>query len=259
MDKKHYFISGLPRAGTTLLSAILNQNPRFQASISGPLARFSRTVIEQSSDQGGYRFQCPPEKRKQIIKGIFDNYYDDPSKEVFFDTNRGWNLMLPMLKDLYPYTKVIVCVRDISWILDSFEKLVRSNPYTASSMFAPEENINVYTRCSALMSENRTVGFAYMALKHALGSAERPMMLLVEYERLCKKPKETMSAIYKFIGQEEFAHDFENVEYHNDEFDSDVNLPGLHTTRKAVTWIERKMILPPDIQQSFRGAEVWRV
>ena len=58
MEKQFYFISGLPRSGTTLLSAILNQNPKFQASISGPLARFTRAVIEQSSTQGGYRHQC---------------------------------------------------------------------------------------------------------------------------------------------------------------------------------------------------------
>lgn len=257
-NKKFYFISGLPRSGTTLLSTILNQNPKFQASISGPLARFVRAVIEQSSAQGGYRHQCPEDKRKKIIEGIFNGYYDDASKEVFFDTNRGWGLLLPTIKDLFPYTKVIMCVRDIPWILDSFETLARKNPYSVSTMFSEPENTNVYTRCQTLMRDDRTVGFAYMALKHAITSAEKNMLMLVEYEQLCKFPKETIQALYKFIGQPYFEHDFNNVETSYDEFDSDVNLKGLHTTRKKIEWIPRETIIPPDIWQHFSNMEVWR-
>lgn len=258
MNQQYYFISGLPRSGTTLLSTILNQNPNFKASISGPLARFTRTIIEQSSDQGGYRFQCPPEKRKQIIKGIFENYYDDQNKQVFFDTNRGWNLFLPLLKDLFPYTKTIVCVRDISWILDSFEQLVRKNPYSISSMFSPEENTNVYTRCRTLLREDRTLGFAYSALKHAITSEENNMLYILEYERFCKFPEQTMREIYRFIDQDYYDHDFNDVEFSYDEFDADVNLSGLHKTRKKVEWIPRQTIIPPDIIDMVKGMEVWR-
>jgi sulfotransferase len=258
MSKQFFFTSGLPRAGSTLLAAILNQNPRFQASISGPLARFSRAIIDQSSAQGGYRHQCPEEKRKAIIKNMFDTYYDAPGKEVFFDHNRGWNLLLPLVKDLYPYTKTIVCVRDIPWILDSFENLVRKNPYSLNGIFPEQANINVYTRSRYLMDEGSTVGFAYNALKHAITSNEKNMLMLVEYDQLCTQPEQTMNAIYKFIDQPVFAHDFDNVESSYDEFDNDVNLKGLHTTRKKVQLLQRDMIIPPDIIQQYSGYEVWR-
>ena len=255
---QYHFISGLPRAGTTLLSTILNQNPRFQASISGPLARFARSIIQESSAQGGYRIQCPAEKRKQIIQGIFDNYYDTPDKEVVFDTNRGWTLLTPLIKEIYPTSKIICCVRDIKWILDSFEQLVRKNALNATNMFSPEENTNVYTRCQTLLRDDRTLGFAYMGLKQAITGNEKKNIMLVEYEQLCKKPDLTMKAVYKFIGQPEFAHDFDNVAASYDEFDDDVNLVGLHTTRKKVQWIERELILPPDIIQHVKGMECWR-
>lgn len=258
MTKQFYFISGLPRSGTTLLSTILNQNPKFQASISGPLARFTRAIIEQSSAMSGYRHQCPAEKRKTIIHGIFDNYYDNPDKEVFFDTNRGWTLLTPFLKDLYPKTKLIVCVRDLNWVLDSFEQLYRKNPYDKNLMIPDEHSKTVYSRCDYLMNENSTVGFAYMALKQAITSAEQNMIMLVEYEQLCKNPNGMMKAIYNFIDQPFYQHDFNNVEASYDEFDDDVNVKGLHTTRKQVQWVERPMILPPDIQQKFNNMEVWR-
>ncbi len=71
--KKIHFISGLPRSGTTLLSTILNQNPRFSASISGPLARMVRAIVTEAQAQGGYRTQCPETKRKKLIHNLPKN------------------------------------------------------------------------------------------------------------------------------------------------------------------------------------------
>lgn len=256
--KKYHFIGGLPRSGTTLLSTILKQNPKFEASISGPLARFTRAIIQESSSQGGYRFECPPEKRKKLINGLFENYYDDPSKEVAFNTNRGWGLLLPTIKDLYPDSKLILCVRDIGWVLDSFEVLYRKNPYSFSSMFSPEESINVYTRCETLMNPGRTLGFAYNAVKQAITSEYKTSIMVIDYDDLAKKPLFIMKSLYKFIDEPYFEHDFDNVESSYDEFDEDVQLPGLHTTRKKVQFIPRETVIPPDIWNQVRGMEVWK-
>ena len=256
--KKYHFIAGLPRSGTTLLSTILKQNPRFEASISGPLARFTRAVIQESSAQGGYRFECPPEKRKKLINGLFENYYDDQTKEVAFNTNRGWPLLLSTMKDLYPESKLILCVRDIGWILDSFETLQRKNPYVFTSMFSPEENVNVYTRCETLLNPGRTLGFAYNAVKQAITGEHQDSVMIVEYDTLAKKPDAVLQNIYNFIGEPVYQHDFDNVEDSYDEFDEDVQLPGLHTTRKKVSFIARPSILPPDVWQRVQNMEVWR-
>ena len=243
MQKQFVFISGLPRSGSTLLSTILNQNPKFQASISGPLARFTRSIIQESSAQGGYRLQCNEDKRKKIIHGIFDNYYDS-DKEVVFDTNRGWTLLTPLLKQLYPNFKMIVCVRQLTWILDSFETLVRKNAMSVTSMFSPDEATNVYSRCHTLMRPYRPIGFAFKGLKQAIPPAELSHIVMKE--------------IYNFINQPLYTHDFNNVEASYDEFDDEVSLKGLHTTRKKVEYIQRQMILPPDLQQQYANYEVWR-
>lgn len=256
--KKYVFTAGLPRAGTTLLGTILKQNPRFEASISGPLARFTRAIIQESSSQGGYRFECPPEKRKKLINGLFENYYDDPTKDVAFNHNRGWPLLLPTIKDLYPDSKLILCVRDLGWVLDSFETLYRKNPYSFTSMFSPDENTNVYTRCETLMNPGRTLGFAYSAVKQAITSEHKSSIMIIEYDNLAKNPELIMKSLYKFIDEPYFDHDFDNVESSYDEFDEDVQLPGLHTTRKKVSFIQRDTIIPPDIWNMVKGMEVWR-
>jgi sulfotransferase len=44
--KSYYFISGLPRSGSTLLSGILKQNPDFYADIASPVQGLTGTSID---------------------------------------------------------------------------------------------------------------------------------------------------------------------------------------------------------------------
>jgi sulfotransferase len=255
--KKFHFISGLPRSGSTLLSAVLKQNPRFKASISSPLRGFVGAVISGASAPG-YRVECPPEKTKKILTGLFDNYYDDTAKQVFFNTNRGWGTLLPMLSDLFPSARVLMCVRSISWVLDSFERLHRKNLYGTTKLFSPQDNQNVYTRCQAMMRPNGLVGGPMTALKQAITSEQMSRLFMIEYDLFVKSPEETMRSIYKFIDEPYFEHDFSNVEDSYDEYDEDFQAPGLHVIRRKIEYTERQPIIPPDIWKSVQGMEVWR-
>jgi len=68
----------------------------------------------------------------------------------------------------------------------------------------------------------------------------------------------TMCALYNFIGEPYFKHDFDNVEGSYDEYDIDAGIHGLHKIRKKVEFIKRDPVLPPDIMNQFTGLEVWR-
>ena len=49
MQADIHFISGLPRAGSTLLSAILRQNPRFRAGMTGPVGSLVDAMLRNMS------------------------------------------------------------------------------------------------------------------------------------------------------------------------------------------------------------------
>ena len=51
MYKRIHFISGLPRSGSTLLAAILRQNPRFYANMSGPICSLLYDMLGHMSGQ----------------------------------------------------------------------------------------------------------------------------------------------------------------------------------------------------------------
>lgn len=246
--KELFLISGLPRAGSTLLATILNQNEEFHATIAGPLARMVRAVVSDTQSDGS--------KNEQIIRTIVDTYCDED--KVYFDQNRGWNLLLPVMKQLYPNTKVVVCVRNMADICNSFEVLVRKNMLQANYMFSPEENVNVYTRTEALMMSSKTVGFAYESLKQAYFSHEKNMLHIIEYNDLCRNPEKTIKKLYQFLGKDYYNHDYENVSASYKEFDAEIRLNGLHTTKKVVKVYDNPSVLPPDLKAKFKNMEFWR-
>jgi len=254
--KQYYFISGLPRSGSTLLSAILKQNPRFHAGISGPLLTHFRAIIEAGNPQQKSEFDA--QRTKRIVSATVDAFYADNPKEIIFDTNRLWTNLLPQLNDLYSYTKVLCCVRDINWIIDSFERLHQKNPYAISTVYPANVDINVYTRTASIMGENGIIKLPYDSLKSGMTGLHKNMLMFVEYDLLTKNPEGMMRTIYNFIDQPYFEHDFNNVEVSYDEYDRELNMKGLHTTRKKVEFIPREFILPPDILNQYSNLEVWR-
>jgi sulfotransferase len=256
MNKTYHMITGLPRSGSTLLSSILLQNPRMHASITDPLATMVRGVIETSVDGPGMRSEVPVSRRMRLVQSLFDGYYADVDKPVVFNTNRAWTRLMPTMKAVFPNSKMIVCVRDIQWILDSFESAHRRHPFDKNSIFGSLGD-SVYDRMSMLMDKGGIVEFAYTGVKQSITSAERHMLMLVEYEQLCRNPEGMMRALYNFIEEDYYAHDFNNVDASWDEYDAEIGMQ-LHKVRTRVEYRTRETILPPDIISQYSNMEVWR-
>jgi sulfotransferase len=257
LDKQYHFITGLPRSGSTLLSSILKQNPMFHSSITDTLAMMVKGVIETSQDGPGMKSEIPVERRKNTVKGLFEGFYKHIDKPVIFNTNRAWTLLTPQIKDLFPKSKMIVCVRDINWVLDSFELAHRKNPLTTNTITGGL-NGTVYSRINSLMEDTGIVGFPYIGIKQAITSSEKNMLMLIEYNELCKNPEKTIKSVYNFINQEYYEHNYNDVEASWDEYDSEIGIK-LHQVRKKVEFIPREFILPPDILQKYANMEVWRL
>lgn len=253
---QYYFISGLPRSGSTLLSTILRQNPRFHTGISDNLVSHFRNQIEVANSVAANEFD--EQQVKEILSATVDAFYYNVDKPVIFNTNRLWTNLLPELKSLYPYTRVLCCVRDINRIIDSFERMHQSNPFAISTVFGKENDITVYTRAASLMADNGIVKLPYDSLKSAITGQHSSMLMLIEYDVLTKNPEGMMRSIYNFIDQPYFAHDFNNVETAFDEYDKNIRMKGLHTTRKSVEYKPKAYTLPPDILNQYSNLEVWR-
>lgn len=261
MATKIHFISGLPRSGSTLLGAILSQNPRFHAGMSSPVSGLMAACIDMMSAGREAARMVTEEQRRSIVKGVFDGYYRPiQGKEVIFDTNRSWTSKLPLVSELFPDAKVIACVRDVPWIMDSIERLVRRNVFEHSRLFAsPSDRATVYSRTEALARPDRLVGAAWAALKEAYYGEQASRLLVVEYEFLVRAPEKVMPLIYDFIGEPWFeGHDFRNVVFSADGYDETLGLQGMHTVRPNVAFEPRRTLLPPDLFKRYDGMAFWR-
>ena len=258
MGKQLHFISGLPRSGSTLLSAILGQNPRFHAGMSGPLAGAFSTMLGELSGRNEYSVFISDEQRQRMLRSLFDAYYGpEYAAEVVFDTNRAWCGRMGQLRQLFPRGKVIACVRHVSWIIDSVELVIRKNTFQPSSIFNFQPNGTVYSRAEGLANGEGMVGYAYNALKEAFYGEDTANLLLLRYETLVGDPARALAAVYDFIGEPAYAHDFERISFQADEFDQRAGTPGLHAVRRKVSLRERASVLPPDLFHRFENDMFW--
>ena len=257
--KSFYFISGLPRSGSTLLSGILKQNPEFYADIASPVQSIVNNTIEFITGCEN-NLNLTEDHRKNIVLSIFEGYYSHLDTSVIFDSSRGWTKDTTLLQNLFPNTKILCCVRDIPWIINSFELINKKNPFYTSSLVTEECKDNVFTRSDGLMDKGRgIIACPWIYLKE--GYAINPEMIhFVEYENLCKNPEKEIKNIYDFLEKPLYSHDFENVEYSNENYDKHCNLKDLHTIRKKVEYKEPKKVLPPEVWEKYESMnmEFWK-
>lgn len=258
-ERRVHFISGLPRSGSTLLSALLRQNPRFHAGMSSPVASLFDGVLAQVSAGSEMAPLVDQAARGRLLKGLFTAYYDGNPAEVVFDTNRAWTARLPALTSLFPEARLICCVRNVAWIMDSLERQFRANGFENTKLFnSPAERSTVYTRVEALAHATRLVGFAWHALKEACWSEFADRLVIVDYDLLAARPAEVMPLLYQFLGEEPFAHDFDNVDYDAAAFDTELGVAGLHRVHGKVEPRPRKTILPPDLFERYANIAFWQ-
>lgn len=252
-----HFISGLPRSGSTMLAAILRQNPRVCAGMTSPVSGIFKAIEDATARRAEGSVFVSDDQRDALLKGVFDSYYSHAG-DVVFDTSRMWCARTAVLARLFPKSKFIVMVRELQWIADSFERLYRKNGQSPSGIYGWDTSGTVWTRTTALTQSSGVIGYAYDALREAYYSEHKKRLLLIDYETLCKSPANEIGRIYKFIAEPVFEHDFEDVEYEAGEFDARLGAKNLHTVTGRVKWSPRETILPPTLFSRYIADNFWR-
>lgn len=249
------FISGLPRSGSTLLAAILRQNPRFHAAAQSPVAELFMSLQKSMSGASDSSVFISDVQREMILKSCVETYYkySEPPKVVVFDNNRSWCTLLSAVVRLFPATRVVCCLRKPAWILDSIERQVQRNALQPSKVFNYEPGGNVYIRTDHLM-KNNFVGPSLSALKQAWFGEHADRLIAIRYESLTAHPVDVMDQLYDLLCEEHYAHNFDNVEYNASEFDTRLGLPDFHRVSPKVQVNERETILPLDLFKQYDNA-----
>ena len=240
-------LSGLPRSGSTILSAILDQNPLIHAEGNSAVCQLiwdmhqSGTVHAAEQLKGNNRAGTV----KDMIEQIPKIYYKDipAGKQIVIDKCRAWTMPANvelLRKYIDPEIKIIVLERSVTAIMQSFMKLYQKNNWS-------DEKIHEVLK-AMLVPNQEPVMRSIDGINLARNSHERDeTFLFIHYDDLIAKPAETMDRIYAFCGWAPYAHQFDNIVNRHPENDDFYNLKGFHEIRPTLQKEPNTVVLPPDI------------
>ena len=272
--KTFYFMAGLPRSGSTLLSSILNQNPRFYSGPSSPVLGVMYAVEENFTTNELYTGYPKPDQVIEIIGSIPHHFYSDVEKPVVFDKNRAWTARVPYIEQyIKQQAKILVPVRRVDEILTSVLSMIHRNPFQEGQdrinfvdeyLVKTNQPINDYNRCMHLLSPDGIVYESLNAVKVGLDENMRDKMHFVDYNDMVSNPEQVMEDIYDFLGEEYYEHTFDGLS--NIHRENDLNTYGLGDMHEVHSKLEKtssspESVLPKEIldlyEQNKQSLEFW--
>jgi len=238
-----YFVSGLPRSGSTLLMNLLAQNPQFHATPTNDLVELIVNTRNTWTNMISFKAQGIETIKPRILSsikgsiyGFFENEFDQ--NKIIFDKSRGWLANIELLEQILGRpVKIIVTVRDVRAIVASFEKLHRKSQLTkispASDAFYDVQSIN--GRARQLLNVQAVAGLSITRLRDALDKGLADRLIIIPYYRLTTETKHVMNQLHDSLGIPRFDYDPDNVLQKTKEDDS-VHGMELHKIRKKVIY-----------------------
>ena len=223
--REFFFLSGLPRSGSTLLSCILDQNPDIHAEGNSGVCQLMWEAQTNSKKNQQLLANNKIQVAYELVQYIPLVYYKDVTKNLIVDKCRSWTLPdnMRLIENYITKTpKIIVMIRPCAEIIASYAKLMQDNSHTENI-----EQIMLEPLSEPLMRSYDGVMFAK---KYNEGQ-----FIFVNYNDLVNKTKETIDDIYKHCGWTAFEHDFDNIVNNHPEDDSFYNLLGMHDVAPTIS------------------------
>ena len=256
-SKKIFFLAGLPRAGNTILTSILNQNPDMCCTPNSITLEITKELfLLKQTDV----FQNFPDHKSldNVLDSVFNNYYKDWNYKYIIDRGPAGtegNLSL-VKKHLDPNIKIIFLVRPILEVLASWIDWANktSNNYI-KKLGTPTQ------ACHALMNPKGQIVKELKCMENLLKPKNKHHVLFVDYDEIVDQPQETINNIYKFLGIPKYKHKFKNfkqIEVNGLKYNDRVFGKGMHTIKtKSLTKTKRDItkVLPQEIIQTYGKIE----
>jgi sulfotransferase len=200
-----YFLSGLPRSGSTLLAALLNQRNDTYVTATDTLPVAMGNVMAK---------KMPLADKYVALRKLI------PASDnaVYVSKARAWmdpNIMATMGAVFDKPVKVIAPVRSPRECLASFAALKKP------------EDLDAWIKDSVLANNVR---WAYNALVFSM-KAFPGQIHLVEYDKLVADPQHELNKVAGFLDVKKFNHTFNNIA---SPVEQDWGVKGLHELRTTV-------------------------
>jgi hypothetical protein len=252
-NKKIFFLAGFPRAGNTLLTSILNQNPDIGCTPHSLTLQIVEDVFILKQNE---IFLNYPDERSldNVLDIIYAAYYKDWNCKYIIDRGAAGtkgNLIL-LKKHLKQEIKIIFLVRPLLEVLASWITWAWKTP----DNFIRKASNNPVEACHNLMKEEGKIMKEMRCMHNLLKPENRHHVHFIDYKEIIEKPAATMKGIYKFFNIPFFKHRFTNLEQvkvNGLSYDDTILGKDLHTIKikKLIKSTTNVNILPSEIIKQY--------
>lgn len=263
-------MAGLPRSGNTLISSILNQNPKIKVSPNSTVPEIFYRVDSIKSTNMFLNF--PNESSlDNITSNIFDLYYKDWDCDYIIDRSFwGTPGNLPYLKKYLKNDIKILCpVRDVITVLSSMylqrDRELDEILYKQmqNGWFLPIDKTVEEVKCEILMETESFISRGLISVYNLCKPENRKYVKFIEYDNLVENTEEEIKSIYDFLEIDHFEHNFNDIQqYEVNGIRYNDNIPGcppgLHQIKSSIVKSKTKNIFSEKITCRYSNLEFWR-
>jgi len=193
-------MSGVPRSGSTVLAAILNQNKQTHVSTTSGVV-FALDALANVWHSQGLLGENDKERTKlsRTMGAVIDTFYEDVEEPVIIDKGRGWpipTILSAMTQVLGEKPKIVATVRSIPDCMASFVRV------------AKPDDLDEFIYSEVLSTHLKA---AYISLQTGYEFAPE-CFCIVEYEDLVADPKAQLDRIHEFLDLPDFDYDFTAID-----------------------------------------------
>ena len=257
-------VTGLPRAGSTLLCQLLAQHPQIHCEgHSSPMCNLLLGIRRMVSDDQFFLAQLDQSFDRSYahlasaMQGFLRGWNQDCSKRAVVDKNRAWLHAIELLLRIEPDAKLIVCLRELGQIYGSIEAqhqrtiLVDFNDHLA--------DFDRFGRADMLFAKDRAIGAPLISLQAVLDlpKTAQDRLYFLRFEDLIARPVACVSHLYALLGVSAFEINPEKLApMAPAESDSHYRMKYPHAQSARIVKPQRHDI-PPRIQARIEEACAW--
>lgn len=262
MTKSFYYLSGIPRSGSTVLATIISQNPKIYTTPTSPMLDLVQLTAENWSRVSATQKLHHPDQLKNILHGIFNSSYKHVEQPIILDKHRAWPRNIPLIFNITGRRPKIICtVRDIPEVLASFISILEKNgnSYIDNELRALNKPVTNAARCRQLWEKYVSTPWTSLKLGY---ETNRDCLHFVDYKEITETPEQAIDGIYKFLELKPFKHKFAELNNPQPENDESYGIKGLHDVRpvlKRISPVPEK-IIGPEVVEYYRNLklEFWK-
>lgn len=232
MNKEFFFISGLPRTGSTLLCNIISQREDTYVEPNSPICQLL-FGIEEVCQFRAYEAILRSNKlefENILLSEVANLWYNKINKKNIIDKSRYWTINPKYMSLITKTPKCLVLIRPITEIVKSFIKLKK-------------QNNNVLSEYNLLIDGRDPTFSAIQGVAEAF-RYDQDLYLFGTYDQFIKNPEEFLNQVYNFWGIDNYRHNFNTIIPISDQGDKILGTPNLHESRIDIKKNNYEFLIP---------------